>query len=45
MRIYLLLILMVIFSSRLRRNGQTLQNASPSVSSKVFEVTEVVQNK
>ncbi len=44
MRIYLVLILMVIFSSCVRnKNGQTLQNASPSVSSKVFEVTEVVQ--
>jgi len=44
MRIYLMLILMVIFSSCVRnKNGQTLQNASPSVSSKVFEVTEVVQ--
>jgi hypothetical protein len=44
MRIYLLLILMVIFSSCVRnKNGQTLQNASPSVNSKVFEVTEVVQ--
>jgi hypothetical protein len=44
MRIYLVLILMVIFSSCVRnKNGQPLQNASPSVSSKVFEVTEVVQ--
>lgn len=44
MRIYLVLILMVIFSSCVRnKNGQTLQNASPSVSSKVFEVTDVIQ--
>lgn len=43
-RVYLALILMVIFSSCVRnKNGQTLQNASPSVSQKVFEVTEVVQ--
>lgn len=44
MRIYLVLILMVIFSSCVRnKNGQALQNASPSVTSKVFEVTDVVQ--
>ena len=44
MRIYLVLILMVIFSSCVRnKKGQPLQNASPSVSSKVFEVKDVIQ--
>lgn len=39
-----MLVVMVIFSSCVRnKNGQTLQNASPTVSDKVFEVTEVVQ--
>lgn len=43
MRIYLILILVVVFSSCVRnKNGQVLQNAAPT-NAKFFEVTEVVQ--
>ena len=43
MRIYLILILVVVFSSCVRnKNGQALQNATPT-NSKVFEVIEVIQ--
>jgi hypothetical protein len=43
MRVYLILILVVVFSSCVRnKNGQVVQNAVPT-NEKVFEVTEVVQ--
>ncbi len=44
MRIYLLLIIVVLFSSCVRnKNGVVMQNATPAGNAKVFEVTEVVQ--
>ena len=44
MRVYLLLILVVLFSSCVRnKNGVVMQNAAPAANAKVFEVTEVVQ--
>lgn len=44
MRVYLLLILVVLFSSCVRnKNGVVMQNATPVANAKVFEVTEVVQ--
>lgn len=43
MRIYLMLILVVVFSSCVRnKNGQVLQNTAPT-NEKVFEVIEVIQ--
>ena len=44
MRVYLLLILVVLFSSCVRnKNGVVMQNAVPAANAKVFEVTEVIQ--
>jgi hypothetical protein len=43
MRVYLILVLLVVFSSCVRnKSGQVVQNAVPT-NEKVFEVTEVVQ--
>lgn len=44
MRVYLVLILVVLFSSCVRnKNGVVMQNTAPAANAKVFEVTEVVQ--
>ncbi len=44
LRFYSVVIFMVIFASCVRnKKGQTLQNATSSVSSNIFEITEVIQ--